>query len=136
MLYGVTTLIFAPAWPILWYLGQLTTAKNVMLLFSLDIILTIEAAFYSDIVFIAILHVFMIPAFFALIYFDLVRQHKADFSCFVCGKPVQENDEIETIKRIVQGKTRNVIVHSACIDLDRKERKAFSKRAFRKGIPE
>lgn len=107
----------------------------VVLLFCLDISLTIEGALYSDVVLIAVLHVITIPAFFALIYIDLTKQQKTDFRCFVCGRLVEESEEIETVKRVVNGEPRNVTVHSTCIDLGSKERKAFSKERFRRGIP-
>jgi len=108
----------------------------VLLLFALDISLTVEAALYSDVILIALLHVVTIPAFFALIYFDLVKQHNSDFRCFVCGKLVQESEDIEIVKRFLNGSRRDVSVHSTCINLDRQQRKGFSKNAFRKGIPE
>ena len=135
-LYAVTTLFFTTGLLLLWYSHVLTTGKMVLLLFALDISLTVEAALYSDVILIALLHVVTIPAFFALIYFDLVKQHNSDFRCFVCGKLVQESEDIEIVKRFLNGSRRDVSVHSTCINLDRQQRKGFSKNAFRKGIPE
>ncbi|MDA4111066.1 MAG: hypothetical protein OK439_00900 [Thaumarchaeota archaeon] len=135
-LYGVTTLSFVAVLILIWYTQLLSTGKMVLLLFTLDISLTIEAAFNSDVVLIALLHVVTIPAFFGLIYFDLVKQHNSDFRCFICGKAVQETEEIETVNRFQQGFRREVRVHSSCINLNQQQRKTFSKRAFRKGIPE
>ncbi len=120
----------------MWYLGMITTSKIVLLLFILDISLTIEAAFYSDIVLIAVLHVITIPAFFGLIYLDLVKQHNSDFRCFVCEKIIKDSEKIQIVKRYVDGKKKDVAVHTDCISLDQRQRKAFSKNAFRKGIPE
>jgi hypothetical protein len=108
----------------------------VFFLFTLDIGLTIEAALYSDILLIALLHVVTIPAFFGLIYLDLVQQHKTKFRCFVCGKIVQETEELERVNRFVDGQRKEASVHSACIGLDRQQRKTFSKNSFKKGIPE
>jgi hypothetical protein len=108
----------------------------VFLLFVLDIALTIEAAFYSDIVLIAVLHVITIPAFFGLIYFDLVQQHRTKFRCFICSKEIEQSEENETLKRFVKGEQKEISVHSACIGLEKDQRKAFSRRSFKKGIPE
>jgi hypothetical protein len=122
-------------WPFLWKKKMLTTLRMIILLFALDSILTIEAAFYSDIILIAILHVITVPALIALIYLDLVQQHKSYFRCFICGREVQADEEIETINRIVDSKPMHVIVHSDCIHLERRERKGISRWAFKKGIP-
>ena len=89
----------------------------VFLLFIVDIALTIEAAFYSDIVLIALLHVVTIPAFFALIYFDLVQQHKTKFRCFICGRTLQESEKFESVNRFVGGERKEASVHSSCIGL-------------------
>ena len=102
-LYAVTASFFAITLPVLWFTRVLTTGKMVFLLFILDIALTIEAAFYSDIVLIALLHVVTIPAFFALVYFDLVQQHKTKFRCFICGRNVQASEQIESVNRFVGG---------------------------------
>ena len=135
-LYAITGSLFAISLPIFWYFEQLTTGKMVLLLFILDIALTIEAALYSDIVLIALLHVITIPAFFALIYLDLVQQHKTKFQCFICGKAIQDSEQSETVKRLVGRETKNISVHSSCIGLQSDQRKAFSKSSFKKGIPE
>ena len=107
----------------------------IVLLFILDSVLTIEAALYSDIVLIAILHVITVPALIGLIYLDLVQQHKSYFKCFICGKEIQADEEIETINRTLEGKPTHVIVHSECIRLERADRKGISSWVFRKGIP-
>ncbi|SRR5579863_656226 len=135
-LYGITTLLTSLPAPILWRMKKFTTLKMIIILFALDMIMTIEAAFFSDIVLIAVLHIITIPALIALIYFDLVSQHKTYFKCFICGKAVQAEEEIETVNRTVQGKQTHVIVHSGCISLERKERKRISSRVFRRGIPQ
>ena len=136
VLYALTSLSFAMSLPIVWYVGKLTIGKMVFLLFILDITLTIEAAFYSDIVLIAILHVITIPAFFALIYLDLVQQHKTIYKCFICGKMIQESEASDVVKRLLNGQQKEINVHAACIGLERHQRKSFSKNSFKKGIPE
>jgi len=135
-LYAVTSSLFVVSLPILWYFKKLSTGKMVLLLFVLDISLTIEAALYSDIVLIAVLHVITIPAFFGLIYLDLVQQHKTKFQCFICGKIIQDSEQTDTLKRFVDGNKKEINVHSACIGLQKDERKAFSKNSFKEGIPE
>ncbi|MDA4131324.1 MAG: hypothetical protein OK457_11185 [Thaumarchaeota archaeon] len=135
-LYSGTTVFFTIGLIFLWYSRLLNTAKMVFLLFALDIALTVEAAIYSDVVLIALLHVVTIPAFFSLIYLDLVKQQSSEFRCFVCGKPALEAEEFQVAKRLVDGIRSDVIVHTACISLDQLERKAFSKNKFRRGIPE
>ena len=135
-LYSFTGLFFATALFVLWYMGILTTSKIVILLFALDISMTIEAAFYADVVLIAVLHVITIPAFFGLIYLDLVKQHNSDFRCFVCEKMIKDSENIQIVKRYVDGKKKDVAVHTDCISLDQRHRKAFSKNTFRRGIPE
>ena len=136
ILYLLTGIAFSAGLFLTWILRILSTAKIVLLLFALDISLTVEAAFYSDVVLIAVLHVITIPAFFGLIYFDLVKQHSSDFRCFVCGKMVKDSEDIQIIKRYINGAKRDLTVHRECISLDQKQRKAFSKNTFRKGIPE
>lgn len=133
--YTLTTLVFMLPWPILWKKNKLRTLNMVVLLFALDIALTIEAAFYSNIVLIAILHVITIPALIGLIYLDIVREHKSYFRCFVCGKLIAPEEEIENINRTIDGKPRHVLVHSSCIQLESKDRKKISRRVFRQGIP-
>lgn len=136
LLYAITSSFFAISLPVLWYFKKLTTGRMVLLLFILDIALTIEAAVYSDIVLIALLHVVTIPAFFALIYLDLIQQHKTKFRCFICGRTIQESEQADTVKRLLAGQPKEVSVHSSCIGLERDQRKTFSRNSFRKGIPE
>ncbi len=119
--------------PILWYLRKLTTLRVVFVLFAVDIAMTIEAAFYSDLVLIAVLHVFTIPAFFALIYFDLVKQHRSYSRCFVCGNKVA-NHEAETVTRKIEGQPQEFLVHKSCISVQNDERKAFSSNLFKNGV--
>jgi len=135
-LYAVTSSLFAVSLPIVWYLKKLTTGKMVFLLFILDIALTIEAAFYSDIVLIALLHVITIPAFFALIYLDLVQQHKTKYRCFICGRAIQHSEQADTVRRFVGGEKKEISVHATCIGLDGNQRKKFSRNSFKRGIPE
>jgi hypothetical protein len=135
-LYAVTALFFTAGLLLLWYSKFLTAGKMVLLFFALDISLTIEASVYSDVILIAVLHVVTIPAFFGLIYFDLVKQHNSNFRCFICGKLVQELEQVEIVRRFLNDSSWEITVHSSCINLDRQQRKAFSKNAFRKGIPE
>jgi hypothetical protein len=131
----VTTALIMGACPILWRLSKLTILKIIIILFVLDIALTLEAALYSDILLIAVLHIITIPALIGLIYFDLINQHKLQFKCFICEKQIKANEEIETVNRTIQGKPTAVIVHAACIHLETKERKGISSRVFRRGIP-
>ncbi len=105
------------------------------MLFALDIVVTIEAAFYSNIVLIAILHVITIPAFFAVLYIDLMRQQNSEFKCFLCGRPIEQGEEITVIQRVLGGRKKNASVHKKCIDVDRKDKKSFSRNRFRNGIP-
>jgi hypothetical protein len=135
LLYSVTAAIFAACWLFFWYFHRISTSKTVVVLFAADISITIEAALYSDIVLIAILHVITIPAFFLLIYVDLIKQHNTEFRCFLCGKLAQPSEELTAIRRFVNGRPTNVTVHKSCIDLDRNNRKAFSKNKFKSGIP-
>lgn len=107
----------------------------IILLFTLDMVLTIEAAFYSDIVLIAILHVITIPALFVLIYLDLIKQHNSYFRCFVCSEQIEPHEEIATIKRTEHGREIQFLVHSECIRLEAREKKSISEKVFRKGIP-
>jgi hypothetical protein len=135
LLYSLTGSGFAFGWLVVWYFHRLSTSKTVIFLFAADISITIEAAFYSDIVLIAILHVFTIPAFFLLIYVDLIKQHNTEFRCFLCGKLAQPSEELTIVRRFVNGRPTNVSVHKSCIEIDRNNRKAFSKRTFKSGIP-
>ena len=135
-LFAITSSLFAISLPVLWYLKKLTIGKMVVLLFFLDIAMTIEAALYSDIVLIALLHVITIPAFFALIYLDLVQQHKTKYRCFICGRNILEEEKAETVSRMIGGQKKEISVHASCIGLEGHQRKAFSSKSFRKGIPE
>jgi hypothetical protein len=134
-LYSITIVLIMAPWPFLWRKKSLTTLRMIILLFTLDSILTVEAAFYSDIILIAVLHVITVPALIGLIYLDLVQQHRSYFKCFICGKGIQAEEEIETITRMVEGKPSHVIVHTECIRLERTQRKGMSSSVFRKGIP-
>ncbi len=106
----------------------------IVLLFFFDLTLTIEAGINSNVLLIALLHVITIPVFFALIYIDLVEENKIKFSCFVCGKAIAESEAIHTLRRS-SGRQRTVLVHNACIDLQTRDRKGFSRGRFRSGIP-
>ena len=134
-LYSITTVSFIVPWLYLWVSGSLSTGKMIILLFFYDLILTIEAGINSNVLFIALLHVVTIPVFFGLIYVDLVAENRANFSCFVCGKVIAGTDVVQTVKRSLNGRHKNVLVHAACIDLQNKDRKTFSRRRFRSGIP-
>ncbi|MGH2639895.1 MAG: hypothetical protein ACRDF4_11560 [Rhabdochlamydiaceae bacterium] len=134
-LYAITTIAFAIPWPTLWYFNSLSTVKMVVLLFCFDIVLTIEAALYSDVILIAVLHVITVPAFFGLIYFDLMQEQKKTFRCFVCGKNIEEDEDVDTVRRSLEGRRKNVLVHSSCVNLGGNDRKAFSEKLFKKGIP-
>lgn len=127
---------FAVAWLLFWFATDLSIAKMILLLFAFDMALTIEAGFDSNVTLIALLHVITIPAFFALIYADIMNQHRSEFTCFVCGVAVAQGEPTETVKRIIGGRRRSVLVHEHCVKLDSSERKAFRGRLFRKGIPE
>lgn len=134
-LYFLTTLALIGPWPLLYYARKLTIMRIVLLLFFLDTVLTIEAALYGNVVAIAVLHVITIPAFVGLIYFDLVRQARSTFRCFICGRQVTPQDEIETVTRAFLNRPAKVIVHASCVKLQDKDRKSMSSRVFRKGIP-
>lgn len=108
----------------------------IILLFFFDIVLTIEAGVVSNLELIALLHMITIPAFFALIYLDVIAQHKSEFTCFVCGIVAAHDEPTEMVKRIVNGRRRNVLVHERCVKLQGSERKAFRSKIFKKGIPE
>lgn len=134
-LYSITTASFVIPWLYLWVSGTLSTAKMIVLLFFFDLVLTIEAGINSNVLFIALLHVITIPVFFGLVYADLVEENRTKFSCFVCGKVIAESDAIHILRRSVSGRQKNVLVHAVCIDLQNKDRKGFSRRRFRYGIP-
>jgi hypothetical protein len=135
-IYSITTLSFVIPWLVLWLIGTLSTGKMIVLLFCFDIVLTIEAGLNSNVLLIYLLHVVTIPVFFGLIYVDIVHENKAKFSCFICGKALDQSAVTEPVKRFVDGRHKTVLVHVACIDLHNKDRKSFSSRKFRKGIPE
>jgi hypothetical protein len=120
----------------LWRLHWLTILRMVLLLFIVDMIMTIEAAFYSDIFLIAVLHVITIPAFFFLIYLDLVKQHRDQFRCFICAKQILNDQETETVRRHRLGKPTSVLCHKYCVTIKDQEKKKISQREFRRGIPE
>lgn len=98
--------------------------------------LTIEAGLNSNVLLIYLLHVVTIPVFFGLIYIALLEENKEKFSCFMCGRPIDQTQSIETVRHSMNGRRKNVLVHAECIDLQSKDRKSFSKRKFRAGIPE
>ena len=108
----------------------------MIVLFVLDSVLTVEAAFYANIVFIGILHVITIPAFLSLLYLDLTKQNKDSFTCFVCSTKIGADQESETVSRVVRGIITHASAHSSCLEPGRKQKKAFSKLIFRRGIPE
>ena len=108
----------------------------IILLFFFDVALTVEAGLFSNLELIALLHMITIPTFFALIYLDVMTQHTSEFTCFVCGSVVARDEPTEMVKRIVNGRRRNVLVHERCVKLQGSERKAFRSKLFKKGIPE
>ena len=108
----------------------------IVLLIFFDIVLTIEAGIVSNIALIALLHMVTIPAFFALIYLDVMAQHKSEFTCFICVVAAANDEPTEMVKRMVNGRRRSVLVHERCVTLQDSERKAFRSRLFKKGIPE
>ena len=133
-IYGITTAICLAPLTLLYLVRTFTIFRVVIDLFILDSILTIEAAYYSDVISIAILHIITVPAFFALIYFDLIQHHKNQFSCFLCGLEIEVDDEIEVVKRFVFARPTEVYVHAKCLNPG--EKKAISERVFKRGIPE
>ncbi len=135
-IFTLTGISFIVPWLLLWFSGKLSIGKMIMLLFVFDIVLTIEAGIESNVVEIYVLHVITIPAFFGLIYLDILAEQKAHFSCFICGKAIAASEPSESVKKLVDGRYTAVLVHVACIELDNKHRKTFSGRLFRKGIPQ
>jgi hypothetical protein len=133
--YLITSAVSMLPWTALWIKKELTIMRMVILLFALDTVLTIEAAIYSDIVSIAILHIFMVPALFGLVYLDLVQQHKAQFHCFLCGKIISSDKEYESAKRVVRGKETEIAIHTECLTNSKDAKKPISVRRFQKGIP-
>ena len=134
-LYALTTTLSFLAWPFIWRAGELTTLRMVVLLFFWDIALTIEAAFYANIVFIGVLHVITIPALLALLYFDLLKQNKSTFTCFVCSGQIRPDEGMESVTRMIKGVKTKVSVHVSCVEPGRREKKALSGSMFRRGIP-
>lgn len=134
-LYLLSSIGVGSLWPILWYEWGYSTQVTISILFALDVVVAIEAAFYSNIVLIAVLHVITIPSFFALIYVDLVRQQNSEFRCFLCGKLIEQGEEITVIGRHAKGRKKKVSVHQKCVIIDQKDRKSFSKGKFKNGIP-
>ena len=72
---------------------SLSLSRMVFFLFALDTVITIEAAFYADIILIALLHVITIPAFIVLIYADVVNQSNIEFKCFICERSILSEDK-------------------------------------------
>ncbi len=136
IVYIVTSFCFALLWLFLWFESSFSISRMIFLLFAFDIALTIEAGVVANIMLIAMLHMITIPAFFALIYLDLMDQHRSEFTCFVCGVALAKSEPTETVNRILKGRRRSVLVHEHCVKLESTERKAFRSRLFRKGIPE
>lgn len=134
-LYAFTSAVLFLPWPFIWQARKLTILRMVILLFSWDSALTIEAAYYANIVFIGVLHVITIPAFLGLVYFDLAKQNKSLFTCFICSTQIKADEGLESVSRVVGPLETKVSVHVSCIEPGRKEKKAFSGRIFRKGIP-
>jgi len=135
-IYSITATFFIIPWLLLWFFGTLSTGKMILLLFCFDMVLTIEAGLNSNVLLIYLLHVITIPVFFGLIYISLLEENKEKFSCFICERPVEQTQSIETVMRSVNGRRKRVLVHPECIDLESKDRKSFSLRKFRAGIPE
>ena len=136
LLYLMSALFLVGPVSILLYRRNLSAFRMIVLLFVLDTVLTIEAAFYADVTLIAVLHVITIPAFIVLIYVDLVNQSNTEFKCFICERRILSDEKSETISRLEQRKPVKVLIHSKCIEPGRRTKKAISGRLFRKGIPE
>lgn len=135
-LYAFTTLASLGILPFFRRARNLTVFRIVIVLFVLDSVLTVEAAFYANIVFIGILHVITIPAFLVLLYLDLTKQSKDSFTCFVCSTKIGAEQESETVTRVVKGIKIHAYAHTSCLEPGRKQKKAFSSLIFRRGIPE
>lgn len=131
--YFVTTILFVLVVFAIYAMRVFTIMRLVGVLFVLDSALTLEAALYSDVISIAFLHIITIPAFFFLIYLDLIHNHRNSFRCFLCGKEIEVGTETVSIKRTVNRRYANSNVHLECLSIG--ERKAFSERKFRRGIP-
>ena len=104
-LYFLSAVTIGCLWPILWYWLGYSAKITVSILFALDAVVTIEAALYSNVVLIAVLHVITIPTFFAIIYVDLVRQQNSEFRCFLCGKSIEHGEETTLIHRHLDRKS-------------------------------
>jgi len=130
--YVLTIGLFVIPEVALYVFRAFTIFRLVVILFALDTVLTIEAAYYSDVLSIAFLHIVTIPAFFALIYFDLVRNHRNEFRCFLCGNEIELGDEVVSIKRTLNRRRVNANVHASCVGASHN---AISEREFRRGIP-
>jgi hypothetical protein len=135
-IYEVTSLAFALPWVFLWFEGSISITRMMVLLFCFDMVLTVEAGLYSNILLIALLHVITIPGFFFLIYLDLIEQHKSNFSCFICSKAIELTEISQTLNRTVNGRRKTVLAHPSCIYLGGENRKAFARSKFKSGIPE
>ncbi len=135
IIYGITIVAFLVPYPLLWLIRALTTVRMMLLLFALDTVLTLEAAYYSSIVFIAVLHIVTIPALFGLVAFDLIQQHRTQFRCLLCGRTIRVDEEFELVKRMIKGRTASFAVHKYCVGPKDWEKKPISKRILRGGIP-
>lgn len=135
-IYVLTGACLAIAWLIIWFGSSLSIGKMIVVLFVFDMALTIEAGIASNVEFIALLHVMIMPAFFALIYLDIVGQHRSKFTCFVCGIDITQDEQSRTVKRMINGRWGKALAHESCLKLQNSERKAFRSILFRKGIPE
>ncbi len=136
IVYLITTVAFAILWIFLWFESSISITKMTLSLFSFDMVMTAEAGLYSNILLIALLHVITLPAFFSLIYLDLIGQHKSTYSCFICGKGIYTSELTRTLSRTVNGRHRSVLAHAGCVYLESENRKAFARSRFRKGIPQ
>jgi hypothetical protein len=134
LVYFLSILPFFFSLPILWRARKLTILRIVILLFVFDSLLTLEAAFYGNVVFIAILHVVTIPAFLSLLYFDLLNLSKKSFTCFICSKRILPGEDVESLSRIVEGVENKFLAHSSCLSKER--RASISKLKFKNGIME
>lgn len=136
IIYVLTATCLAIVWLIIWFASSLSIGKMIVLLFVFDMALTIEAGIASNVELIALLHMITMPAFFSLIYLDVVGQHRSKFACFICGTDITHDEPNETVKGVINGRWGNVLVHENCVQLKDSERKAFHHKLFRKGIPE
>lgn len=135
IIYLLAALSFAILWLALWFASSLSIGRMIILLFILDVILTIGAGIDSNVILMAMLHVITIPAFFGLVYLDLIEQHKTEFICFVCGFPILQVEHSEKVRSIIKGRGKQVLVHTDCVRLDINERKLLRRPLFKRGIP-